>query len=77
MHAAAPPNPAQVRPHVLVGRCFGAPVGMRESSAATADHPRYRGDLYVVFERTSEDRWRIGEFVGQNVVLKVTKLLQL
>lgn len=50
---------------------------MRESSAATADHPRYRGDLYVVFERTSEDRWRIGEFVGQNVVLKVTKLLQL
>jgi hypothetical protein len=34
-------------------------------------------DLYVVFGRTSEDRGRAGEFVGQSVVVKLTKLLQL
>lgn len=33
-------------------------------------------DVYVVFGRTSEDRERAGEFVGQSLVIKVTRLLQ-
>jgi hypothetical protein len=33
-------------------------------------------DLYVVFGRTSEDRDAAGEFVGQSVVVKLTRLLQ-
>ncbi|MCR4340472.1 MAG: carbohydrate binding family 9 domain-containing protein [Gemmatimonadaceae bacterium] len=33
-------------------------------------------DVYVVFGRTSEDRERAGEFVGQSLVIKITRLLQ-
>ncbi|MFP5379900.1 MAG: hypothetical protein ACLGHP_09165, partial [Vicinamibacteria bacterium] len=33
-------------------------------------------DVYVVFGRTSEDRERAGDFVGQSLVIKVTRLLQ-
>jgi hypothetical protein len=33
-------------------------------------------DLYIVFGRTSEDRGRMGEFVGQTLAVKLTRLLQ-